>query len=293
MKHQFDFKRLLAFLLVLLTYVLATLAGIFIFGYFIKLSYHPLLAIFLADIAMTVFIYVVGLFINNASMYDPYWSVIPLLYGLLYMFAYADYSLPVLLVNGVIAVWSLRLTANWMYTFKTIKKQDWRYDYLKEKSGVFYPLVNLFGIHLIPTLFVFAALLPVLMVFLRKPDFNLLMIVGAIISLLGVALELVADIQMQRFRNTNTDRKAIIRVGLWAYSRHPNYLGEITFWWGLFLMAIVLMPSMWYLVFGPIAMTLMFLVISIPLAEKRLARTKDDFTAYVEETRMLFPLPKK
>jgi steroid 5-alpha reductase family enzyme len=113
-----------------------------------------------------------------------------------------------------------------MYTFKTIKKQDWRYDYLKEKSGVFYPLINLFGIHLIPTFFVFAALLPVLVMFLRHPVFHPLMIVGAIVSLFGVALELVADIQMHRFRRTNQDRKAIIRVGLWQYARHPNTWGN-------------------------------------------------------------------
>ncbi|MFA5236050.1 MAG: DUF1295 domain-containing protein [Bacilli bacterium] len=293
MKPRFDYKRLLAFLFVLVAYVLATIVGIFVFRYFIGLAYHPLWSIFLADVAMTLFIYLIGLIINNASMYDPYWSVITLLYGLLYMFAYGDYSVPILIANGVIAVWSFRLTANWMYTFKTLKKQDWRYDYLKEKSGVFYPIVNLFGIHLIPTLFVFAALLPVLMMFLRNPGFRPLMVVGAIVSLLGVALELVSDIQMQRFRNTNTNRKAIIRIGLWKYSRHPNYLGEITFWWGLFLMVIVLMPTMWYLVFGPIAMTFMFLVISIPLAEKRLARTKDGFAEYVETTRMLLPLPKK
>ncbi len=293
MECRFDYKRLLAFLLVLAAYVLATLAGVFVYRYFIALAYHPLWALFLADVAMTIFIYLIGLIVNNASMYDPYWSVIPLLYGLLYMFGYGDYSLPVLIANGVIAVWSIRLTANWMYTFKTIKKQDWRYDYLKGKSGVFYPLVNLFGIHLIPTLFVFAALLPVLVMFLQHPGFHPLMIVGALVSLLGVALELVADIQMQRFRRTNQNRRAIIRVGLWQYARHPNYLGEITFWWGLFLMAIVLMPALWYLVFGPIAMTLMFLIISIPMAEKRLARTKDGFESYLESTRMLFPLPKK
>jgi steroid 5-alpha reductase family enzyme len=290
---KFDHKRLLAFLFVFVGYVFATIIGLIIFSYFRDLQYHPILAIFLADIGMTIFIYIIGLFVNNASMYDPYWSVIPMLYGLLYMFGYRDYSITTILINIVIALWSLRLTANWMYTFKTIKKQDWRYDYLKEKSGPFYPVVNLFGIHLIPTLFVFGALLPVLFVFAKAPQFNMLMIVGVVISLLGVLLELVADIQMQRFRNHNNNPRALIRDGLWKYSRHPNYLGEITFWWGLFAIAIVALPSMWYLVFGPIAMTLMFLVISIPMAEQRYARIKDGFSQYVEETRMLFPLPKK
>jgi len=293
MKKTFDYKRLLAFMFVLVSYVLATLCGIFVFRYFQALAYGPILSIFLADVAMTVFIYLISLIVNNASMYDPYWSVIPLLFGLLYMFGYGDYGLPVVLVNVVIGVWSLRLTANWMYTFKTIKKQDWRYDFLKEKSGVYYPLVNFFGIHLIPTLFVFAALLPVFMMFRERPSFSYLMIVGALISLGGILLELVSDIQMQRFRAANKDCGQIIRVGLWKHARHPNYLGEITFWWGIFTMVIVLLPRMWWLVFGPIAMTLMFLIISIPMAEQRLARIKPGFEAYRKETRILFPLPKK
>lgn len=300
MVKQFDHKRLLAFLFVLVSYFLATIVGLFIFSYFSNLPtpMNPILAIFLADIAMTLFIYAISLLVNNASMYDPYWSVIPLLYGLLYMFSFADYSLPTILINVVIAIWSFRLTANWMYTFKTIKKQDWRYDFLKEKSGVFYPVVNLFGIHLVPTLFVFAALLPALFLFQNQQGanpatFNILMIFGIIIALMGIALELVADIQMHHFRKNSTNRREIIRIGLWKYSRHPNYLGEIMFWWGIFAMVVVLLPNMWYLVFGPIAMTLMFLVISVPMADYRYSRSKDNYDTYVKETRMFLPLPKK
>lgn len=298
MKKAFDYKRLLAFLFVLFSYVLATIVGLFIFSYFSNLSMNPILALFLADIAMTVFIYIIGLLVNNASMYDPYWSVIPLLYGLLYMFSYGDYSLVTIIINVVIGIWSLRLTANWMYTFKTIKKQDWRYDFLKEKSGVFYPVVNLFGIHIVPTLFVFAALLPALVLFKTQQTstpatFNILMLFGVLISLIGIGLELIADIQMQRFRVRETNRRAIIREGLWKYSRHPNYLGEIMFWWGIFLMVVVLLPNMWYLVFGPIAMTLMFLIISVPMADYRYSRSKDNYAQYVNETRMFLPLPKK
>jgi len=300
MKKPFDYKRLLAFSFVLVSYVLATIVGMFIFSYFRNLPnpMDPILALFLADIAMTIFIYVIGLFVNNASMYDPYWSVIPLLYGLLYMFTYGDYSLVTIIINVVIGIWSLRLTANWMYTFKTIKKQDWRYDFLKEKSGVFYPVVNLFGIHIVPTLFVFAALLPALVLFKNQQmgtpaTFNVLMLFGVLVSLIGIGLELVADIQMQRFRAKETNRRAIIRDGLWKYSRHPNYLGEIMFWWGIFLMVVVLLPNMWYLVFGPIAMTLMFLIISVPMADYRYSRSKDNYPQYVSETRMFLPLPKK
>ncbi len=123
--------------------------------------------------------------------------------------------------------------------------------------------------------------------------FNILMLFGVLISLIGIGLELVADIQMQRFRARETNRRAIIRDGLWKHARHPNYLGEIMFWWGVFLMVVVLLPNMWYLVFGPIAMTLMFLIISVPMADYRYSRIKDNYPEYVSQTRMFLPLPKK
>jgi steroid 5-alpha reductase family enzyme len=295
MKLLNNLNRVLIMIMVTLLYVLATLLGILIFNYFNGITNSLILSLLLADLAATIFVYLVSTLVNNASMYDPYWSVAPPVIILLLMFHLNAFNAASWLIFIIVAIWSMRLTGNWIYTFKSFKYQDWRYTLLKEKSGNFYPLVNLFGIHVIPTLFVFAALVPVIVVLQQGVTFNIWMIIGAFISLGAIGIELIADYQMQVFRSKMVSRSQIIRVGLWKHSRHPNYLGEITFWWGLYLMSAVILPlnNFWWLIFGPLAMTIMFLIISVPMTEKRLSLIKDNFNQYKAETRMFLPIKKK
>ena len=82
-----------------------------------------------------------------------------------------------------------------------------------------------------------------------------------------------------------------IRAGLWKYSRHPNYLGEILMWWGVDLAVVAAATNVWYLAAGALANTLLFFVVSIPMADKRQSR-KEGFDAYKKQTRMLLPIKK-
>jgi steroid 5-alpha reductase family enzyme len=84
----------------------------------------------------------------------------------------------------------------------------------------------------------------------------------------------------------------IIRHGLWRYSRHPNYLGEIMMWWGVYMICLSSRPTAWFLGFGACMNTALFLLISIPLAESRLAGYKTGYSEYRRQTRMLLPFPK-
>ena len=99
----------------------------------------------------------------------------------------------------------------------------------------------------------------------------------------------IADIQMHKFRK-NRDG-AFIRRGLWKYSRHPNYLGEILVWWGVGLSVVSAAPHAWYLAAGAFANTLLFLCVSIPMADRRQSR-KEGFDEYKRQTRMLLPIKK-
>jgi steroid 5-alpha reductase family enzyme len=78
--------------------------------------------------------------------------------------------------------------------------------------------------------------------------------------------------------------------GLWSLSRHPNYLGEILFWWGLYLFALSANPSLWWVIAGPAVITLMFLFISIPMIEKRMLIRKVNYKEYQKRVSMLIPL---
>lgn len=283
-------NRTIGFVLITLSYLTALVIALIVF----KNAGHTIwMNLFLADLAGTFVIWVSSLLLNNASVYDPYWSIQPIVILPLLMLHVGKITTSSLLLCAVVIVWGARLTINWISTFKGLHEQDWRYDQIKQQTGQLYPLVNLLGIQLMPTLIVYACIIPIVFVILQSPDFTPLILPGLMISVIGVSLETIADRQMQDFRRKNLSKSAIIREGLWKYSRHPNYLGEILMWWGVYLVCLASSPSAWMLGLGALLNTALFLFISIPLAEKRLAKYKEGFSEYQKQTRMLLPFPKK
>jgi len=192
-----------------------------------------------------------------------------------------------------IAFWGARLSVNWMITFHGLHQQDWRYDLLKHKTGRFFLLVNLLGIQVMPTLIVYACLLPGFFYLVRGGGLNVGVLVGLAMIFGGTLLESVADSQMHAFKQQRQDRIELLHRGVWRYSRHPNYQGEITVWWGVYLVMLSVYPEYWYLGVGALANTALFLFISIPIAEKHLATYKAGYSNYLQETRMLLPLPRR
>ena len=279
----------LSLTMVLLSYVLAATIGIFVYHQTLTLGF--VWAILLGDIAATIVIYVIGLFLRNASLYDPYWSVQPMFILALVAMQQPTLHFGTLLLLIVVFLWGLRLTGNWIYTFENLTWQDWRYTMLNEKTGELYPLVNLLGIHLFPTLVVFGVITPGIL-FIQSPVFNVWTMIGAMIVLVGFLLELFADIQMQTFRKARKSKDEIIRIGLWKHARHPNYLGEILVWFGVYVFLLSSQPSLWYFGAGAVINTLMFVFISMPMAEKRLRLYKPNFDQYVGETHLLLPFKK-
>ena len=281
-------NRKISFLFVLAVYILAAAVGIFTYRTVIHLPLFA--ALLIADVAATVAVFLFSLLFGNASVYDPYWSVQPPVILLALMLAGRAFSAADILLFATVTLWAVRLTANWAYTFRGLTHEDWRYRMLKGKSGAIYPVVNFLGIHLFPTLVVYACILPAAYTLRDGESGGVLFAVGLVISLLATALQLVADTEMQAFRRRGEG--GFIRVGLWRYARHPNYLGEILMWWGVALASLSRLPVAYFpLVLGALANTLMFLFISIPMADRRQAE-KEGYNEYKSETRSLFPLPR-
>jgi len=278
------------FLIILLCYMLAAWLGVFVYLHIDSAVWLKLLA---ADAAATLFVWLVSFAFRNASVYDPYWSVQPIVILTLLLIQKGSIDLGSALLFAVILFWGIRLTANWAYTFKGLGHQDWRYDRIKEQTGKFYEVVNLVGIQLMPTFIVYLCILPAVYYIVQGSNFNLLSLFGLAISLSGAVLQMTADIQMHRFQKSTGDRTKIIRTGVWKHARHPNYLGEIMMWWGVYLAMLPSHTELWYLLIGALVNTLLFLFISIPLAEKHLAGYKEGYEQYQKETRMLLPIVKK
>lgn len=279
-------NRALSFVLMTLVYIIATISGIISYMF---LPFDFWLNLLIADVVATVVTFMFSLIFKNASVYDPYWSVQPLVIVLAFVIISNTVDWSQILCLVVVFIWGIRLTANWAYTFHGLGHQDWRYTMLKEKTKKLYLLVNFLGIHLVPTLIVYACTLPIVVLIVNAASLNIFSIIFLVISLLAVILQGTADCQMHAFRKRK--QGGFIRNGVWKYSRHPNYLGEILMWWGIALAVICAMPNHFYLFIGAFANTLLFLFISIPLADNHQAR-KPGFEEYKKQTRMLLPIKK-
>lgn len=278
-------NRTASFIIVAIVYIMATAVGIVVYNA-INLSWW--LALLIADVIATIFTFIFSVLFKNASVYDPYWSVQPPIILLAFALKNKLTSLGVLLLI-VVFIWATRLTANWAYTFKGLLHQDWRYTMLKEKTGKAYPIINLVGIHLVPTLVVYACILPAVYAILYSVKLNAFSVVFLVLSLTAITIQGIADIEMHKYRKNKTS--TFISVGLWKHSRHPNYLGEILMWWGVALSVVLANLKVWYLIIGAVLNTILFLVVSIPMADGKQSK-KEGFTEYKQKTRMLLPIKK-
>lgn len=278
-------SRVASFTAVALIYVIAALVGILTYR---SLDLDWWLALLIADVLATVVTFIFSVIFGNASVYDPYWSVQPPVILIAFAIGRELTALGILLIIAV-SFWAVRLTANWAYTFHGLEHQDWRYTMLKEKTGIFYPIINFVGIHMVPTLVVYGCILPAVYAVRKGLYANVFSVMAILVSLGALALQGVADVEMHRYRKNRTG--SFIRVGLWRYSRHPNYLGEILMWWGVASSVVFSAPEAWYLIAGAVANTVLFFAVSIPMADKRQSR-KEGFDEYKRQTRMLLPIKK-
>jgi steroid 5-alpha reductase family enzyme len=212
---------------------------------------------------------------GNSSCFDPWWSVAPMILVL---------ALPLagpreMLVRGLVLVWGARLTWNWWRGWGGLAHEDWRYVRIRGQVGRWWWPVSFLGVHLFPATLVGLGSLPLL-----EParSFSPIDGLAAVVTVGSIALEAVADQQLWRFRG----QKGVLDSGVWRWSRHPNYLGEIGFWWGIWLFG-------GGVPWGALAITILFVAISIPLIERRHRQRRPEYAAYQARVPMLLPLPPR
>ena len=284
-------KKTFGLLVLLFTYIIAAFVGVAIFLLLEQYIYY-LLAILVADVVATIFVWLIGVFFKTASMYDPYWSLQTLFIYTCLLFYFNNWNFFTIVPLVSIFLYSIRLTTNFILGFHDLTYVDWRYKMLANKSGKLFQFVNLFGICLFPTSVVYLASIP-LFVYVSLNSFSWLDVIGSCVILLGTLLELIADSQMKSFIRNRESRNQIIDIGLWNYSRHPNYLGEITIWFGVAFVLIISRFHYWFWFAGAVANLLMFLFISIPMEEKHMKDYKPEMEKYIDSTSCLLILPRK
>lgn len=261
----------------------------------LALGQSPIWDMFWADIAATVAIFIFSRLYKNSSFYDAYWSVVPPLIALYWALeataieataieatAVAVDGTRAWLVIVLVWLWGIRLTVNWATYWPGLEHEDWRYGPIKTNAGKWNALADFSAIHLFPTVIVFVACLPIYAaVAMDARPLNWLDYAAAAVTALAIIIELLSDIQLHRFLAHRKEGE-IMKTGLWAYSRHPNYFGEWLFWAGLALFGIAAVPSAWWWVLpGSVAMLVMFLVASIPMIDKRSVERRPEYEAHM------------
>jgi steroid 5-alpha reductase family enzyme len=248
----------------------------------------------IADVLATLVVFVFSRAYGNSSFYDAYWSVVPPVLLFYWWSQSGMHQLRCWLVAAVVVLWAIRLTANWLYSFPGLHHEDWRYPMFRERAGRWEFIVDLVTIHLIPTLLVFAGMLPVYIAVTRPgDDISWLTNVAFVVGLAAVTLELVADVQLHRFVRDRREGDMMDR-GLWSWSRHPNYFGEFSFWVSLALFGIAAAPSdAGWACLGALGMLGMFLGGSIPMMETRSLQRRPGYQDVIDRVSRFVPRPPR
>jgi steroid 5-alpha reductase family enzyme len=241
--------------------------------------------------AIQLMFFVVAVSYKTDKITDLAYGLTFVIISLLLLFVNSAPTIPHYLLVIMVTIWGLRLAG---FLFLRILKtgKDQRFNGIRES------FLKFAGFWFFQAIAVWIIMLPVTLVLSSKhtSGFIYTVIAGTIVWLLGFVIESMAD--FQKFKFKNSESKGFIHTGLWKYSRHPNYFGEILIWWGIFLFAIPYLKGIgWLSLVGPVFITFLLLkVTGIPLLEKASdAKFKSDnkYREYKKKTSLIIPLPPK
>lgn len=280
----------------LTSYILAV-ALAFTVAWLVRGVFDPVGCAIAGGGAATIMLYLTGLLFRNSGFYDVYWSIFPPITAAAWCTAYDAWSSPRALAAVAIAtLWGGRLTVNWATHWEGLAHEDWRYVDLRKKTGGLYWLASFGALHLFPFTLVTLGSLPLAAAIRSSSAASALGALDAlaiVVNVVAVALETVSDLQLHRFRRENTDRERFLDTGLWAYSRHPNYCGEVMAWWSFAILGLSADAKVWY-VLGALGVTGMVVGASIPMAEERAVAKRPAFADYQRRVSRLIPwFPRK
>jgi steroid 5-alpha reductase family enzyme len=250
----------------------------------------PLNHMIYADLAATLVIFIFSVILNNSSLYDPYWSIIPPAIVTYWALGSGfEWGLVSTLSLALVWLWGVRLTWNFLRGWPGLVHEDWRYINIRQFSKKLYWPASLFGIHLFPTAIVFAGLYPLYLAISSPTVANESVIyAGGVLCFIAIALETIADEQLRAFVQSGPAKGSYLKTGLWSVVRHPNYLGENLFWWSLAIMGYGATQSLVCFI-GAVPMTAMFVFASIPMIDKRMLERRPAYAEHKAKTPALFP----
>lgn len=196
------------------------------------------------------------------------------------------------LVTILVFLWAIRLALH-IYSRIKNKSEDFRYKKWREDWGRWFYVRSYLQVFVLQGVLMLIVVSPAIITNIyRGGSLGILDFIGLSIWVLGFVFEAVGDYQLSKFITNPKNKGKIMQSGLWKYTRHPNYFGEVTQWWGIFIIALSV-PYGFLGIAGPLLITFLIVKVSgIPLLEKNMEKNKD-FIKYKMKTSVFFPLPPK
>lgn len=199
---------------------------------------------------------------------------------------YTNFDTRVLLISLLVLIWGLRLAIH-IYHRNKNKKEDFRYLQWRQEWGKYFYLRSYLQVYLLQGFFMWLIALPLT---LHNTGFTLINFLGILVWIFGFYYESTADAQLAAFLKDLKNKGKIMDQGLWAKSRHPNYFGEVTMWWGIWLLSLSNRDAFISLL-GPLTITFLILKVSgVPLLEKKY-QGNPLYEAYKKKTSIFIPRP--
>ncbi|MGC9360915.1 MAG: DUF1295 domain-containing protein [Anaerolineae bacterium] len=239
-------------------------------------------------------LWIASLVLRNSSIVDIFWGAGFVMSAWLYHgLTPGGLAARKWLLSTIVTIWGLRLSGyilwrNWG------KPEDFRYAKWREENGSSWWWRSYLKVFLLQGLLMWVISAPLLGAQLSATHGHLIWldIVGLLVWATGFFFEAVGDWQLARFKADPANKGKVLNRGVWRYTRHPNYFGDTTQWWGYYLIALA--GGAWWSIFSPIIMTGLLLKVSgVALLEKTLKTTKPAYADYVARTSAFIPLPPK
>ena len=234
--------------------------------------------------------YIIAIIKKRNDVADIAWGLGYILLAL-FLFIYTPHSSLATLLYCLVTVWGIRLSVH-IYLRNRKKGEDYRYKQWRDEWGNSFYIRSYLQVFLLQGVFLLIIASPLLLVAGSNEVCSIYTCIGFVFWVVGFYFQSVSDYQLSVFIRNKKSSDDIIDTGLWKYSRHPNYFGEIMMWWGIYIIVIPMNNSTWFIV-SPLTISFLLLFVSgIPLLEKKY-KNHTAFQLYKKKTSAIIPWPPK
>jgi len=228
---------------------------------------------------------------RDVSIVDSLWGPMIALSGWTYAITATRIGPGAVIVLALATIWAARLS--WHITARNWGHgEDRRYQAIRARNEPNFALKSLYLVFGLQAVLAWVVSLPLMAALAGSAPLEPIGLVGMGLWVFGIAFEGIADWQLTRFKANRHNEHRVMDLGLWRYSRHPNYFGEFCVWWGAWLVAAGA-GGAWTIV-SPLLMTVLLLRISgVTLLEQDIGLRRPGYADYADRTSSFFPWPPR